>query len=213
MDEEISIINNETKKEKVLNFFKNNKKKLFLLLIILILIPFSIFSYQIIKDKNKDKLSSKFNLAVSSYENGNKSEIKSIMKDIINNKDKTYSPLALYFLIDNDIKLTNEEVNNYFDIIINEINLDKEIKNLNIYKKGLFNSSFVSENELLLILKPVINSDSLWKPHALILLGEYFLDKNQNQKAKEFFNQILNIENTNEQLKIEAKKRLINIGE
>ena len=213
MDEEISIINNETKKEKVLNFFKNNKKKLFLLLIILILIPFSIFSYQIIKDKNKDKLSSKFNLAVSSYENGNKSEIKSIMKDIINNKDKTYSPLALYFLIDNDIQLTNEEVNNYFDIIINEINLDKEIKNLNIYKKGLFNSSFVSENELLLILKPVINSDSLWKPHALILLGEYFLDKNQNQKAKEFFNQILNIENTNEQLKIEAKKRLINISE
>ena len=213
MDEEISIINNETKKEKVLNFFKNNKKKLFLLLIILILIPFSIFSYQIIKDKNKDKLSSKFNLAVSSYENGNKSEIKSIMKEIIYNKDKTYSPLALYFLIDNDIKLTNEEVNNYFDIIINEINLDKEIKNLNIYKKGLFNSSFVSENELLLILKPVINSDSLWKPHALILLGEYFLDKNQNQKAKEFFNQILNIENTNEQLKIEAKKRLINIGE
>ena len=213
MDEEISIINNETKKEKVLNFFKNNKKKLFLLLIILILIPFSIFSYQIIKDKNKNKLSSKFNLAVSNYENGNKSEIKSIMKEIINNKDKTYSPLALYFLIDNDIKLTNEEVNNYFDIIINEINLDKEIKNLNIYKKGLFNSSFVSENELLLILKPVINSDSLWKPHALILLGEYFLDKNQNQKAKEFFNQILNIENTNEQLKIEAKKRLINIGE
>ena len=213
MDEEISIINNETKKEKVLNFFKNNKKKLFLLLIILILIPFSIFSYQIIKDKNKDKLSSKFNLAVSNYENGNKSEIKSIMKEIINNKDKTYSPLALYFLIDNDIQLTNEEVNNYFDIIINEINLDKEIKNLNIYKKGLFNSSFVSENELLLILKPVINSDSLWKPHALILLGEYFLAKNQNQKAKEFFNQILNIENTNEQLKIEAKKRLINLGE
>ena len=213
MDEEISIINNETKKEKVLNFFKSNKKKLFLLLIILILIPFSIFSYQIIKDKNKDKLSSKFNLAVSSYENGNKSEIKIIMKEIINNKDKTYSPLALYFLIDNDIQLTNEEVNNYFDIIINEINLDKEIKNLNIYKKGLFNSSFVSENELLLILKPVINSDSVWKPHALILLGEYFLDKNQNQKAKEFFNQILNIENTNEQLKIEAKKRLINIGE
>ena len=213
MDEEISIINNETKKEKVLNFLKNNKKKLFLLLIILILIPFSIFSYQIIKDKNKDKLSSKFNLAVSNYENGNKSEIKSIMKEIINNKDKTYSPLALYFLIDNDIQLTNEEVNNYFDIIINEINLDKEIKNLNIYKKGLFNSSFVSENELLLILKPVINSDSLWKPHALILLGEYFLDKNQNQKAKEFFNQILNIENTNEQLKIEAKKRLINLGE
>ena len=213
MDEEISIINNETKKEKVLNFFKNNKKKLFLLLVILILIPFSIFSYQIIKDKNKDKLSSKFNLAVSSYENGNKLEIKSIMKDIINNKDKTYSPLALYFLIDNEFQITNEEINNYFDIIINKINLDEEIKNLNIYKKGLFNSSFASENELLLILKPVINSESLWKPHALILLGEFFLDKNQKQKAKEFFEQILSTENTNEKLKMEAKKRLISLGE
>ena len=65
----------------------------------------------------------------------------------------------------------------------------------------------------MLILKPVINSDSLWKPHALILLGEFFLDKNQKQKAKEFFEQILSTENTNEKLKMEAKKRLISLGE
>ena len=60
MDEDISIINNETRKEKVINFLKYNKKKLSFLLIILILIPFSIFSYQIFKDKSKDKLSSKY---------------------------------------------------------------------------------------------------------------------------------------------------------
>ena len=134
------------------------------------------------------------------------------MIEIINSKDETYSPLALYFIIDNNIEATNEEINRYFDIIINDINLDIEIKNLNIYKKGLFNSSFISENELLLILKPIINSDSFWKPHALILLGEFFLDKNQNQKAKEFFSQVISIEMANEKLKTEAKKRLIYIG-
>tara|TARA_B100001741_G_C16496640_1_gene572461 strand:- start:247 stop:888 length:642 start_codon:yes stop_codon:yes gene_type:complete len=213
MDEEISIINNETAKEKTIKFFKNNKKKLIVLLIILILIPFSFFSYQIYLDKNKEKISSRYNLAVTKFEKGNNLEIKKIMIEIINSKDKTYSPLALYFIIDNNIEATNEEINRYFDIIINDINLDIEIKNLNIYKKGLFNSSFISENELLLILKPIINSDSFWKPHALILLGEFFIDKNQNQKAREFFSQVISIDTANEKLKTEAKKRLVNIGE
>ena len=212
MDEEISIINNETAKEKTIKFLRNNKKKLIVLLIILILIPFSFFSYQIYLDKNKEKISSRYNLAVTKFEKGNNLEIKKIMIEIINSKDETYSPLALYFIIDNNIEATNEEINRYFDIIINDINLDIEIKNLNIYKKGLFNSSFISENELLLILKPIINSDSFWKPHALILLGEFFLDKNQNQKAKEFFSQVISIEMANEKLKTEAKKRLIYIG-
>ena len=213
MDEEISIINNETAKEKTIKFFKNNKKKLIVLLIILILIPFSFFSYQIYLDKNKEKISSRYNLAVTKFEKGNNLEIKKIMIEIINSKDETYSPLALYFIIDNNIEATNEEINRYFDIIINDINLDIEIKNLNIYKKGLFNSSFISENELLLILKPIINSDSFWKPHALILLGEFFIDKNQNQKAREFFSQVISIDTANEKLKTEAKKRLVNIGE
>ena len=212
MDEELSIINNETAKEKTIKFLRNNKKKLIVLLIILILIPFSFFSYQIYLDKNKEKISSRYNLAITKFEKGNNLEIKKIMIEIINSKDETYSPLALYFIIDNNIEATNEEINRYFDIIINDINLDIEIKNLNIYKKGLFNSSFISENELLLILKPIINSDSFWKPHALILLGEFFLDKNQNQKAKEFFSQVISIEMANEKLKTEAKKRLIYIG-
>ena len=206
LNKKIRIFNN------ISDFLKNNKKKLISFLCILILVPFSYFSYQIYNEKNKEKISSKYNQAIINFENSNKLELKSIMQEIIISKDSTYSPLALYFLIDNNIEVSNEDINKYFDIIINEINLDNEIKNLNIYKKGLFNSSFASENELLSILKPVISSDSLWKPHALILLGEYFLDKNQNQKAKEFFNQILNIDNANEILKIEAKQRLISIG-
>ena len=208
MDEEISIINNETKKEKVLNFFKSNKKKLFLLLIILILIPFSIFSYQIIKDKNKDKLSSKFNLAVSNYENGNKSEIKSIMKEIINNKDKTYSPLALYFLIDNDLIENQKEVNELFRILIDKTSLEKEIRNLIIYKKALYNADSINENELLDILKPVINSESVWTSHALYLIAEFFYSKNEKQKSKEFFNKIISLDNANKEIIKESQKRL-----
>jgi hypothetical protein len=47
------------------------------------------------------------------------------------------------------------------------------------------------EVDLLNILNPIINSDSVWKSHALYLMAEFFYDKSEKQKAKEFFNQIL----------------------
>ena len=86
--------------------------------------------------------------------------------------------------------------------------LGEEIKNLIIYKKALFNSNFSTENDLLKILNPIINSESIWKSHALYLMAEYFYAKNQKQKAKEFFNQILLLPNANSDIKVESQKRL-----
>ena len=77
-----------------------------------------------------------------------------------------------------------------------------------IYKKALFNSDFESENNLIKILNPLINSDSVWKSHALYLLAEYFFDKNQKQKAKEFYNQILDNKKSSENILLETRKRL-----
>jgi len=208
MDEDITAIDNKTRREKIINFFINNKKKLISIVVIIILLPIIFFSYQMYKKGHKEWLSEKYNSAVIDYQNGDKSGIAEIMKEIINDKDPTYSPLALYFLIDNNIVKENNKINEFFDVIINETSLDNEIKNLVIYKKGLFNSDFESENNLIQILNPVINSDSVWKSHALYLLAEYFYYKNQKQKSKEFFNQILTLENGNPTIKIESEKRL-----
>ena len=127
---------------------------------------------------------------------------------IINEKDKTYSPLALYFLIDNELITSTDEINEFFDVLIRETNLDNEIRNLIIYKKGLFNANFETENNLIKILNPVIKSESVWKSHALYLMAEYFFEKNQKQKAKEFYSQILNYNKSNEKILIETRKRL-----
>ena len=137
-----------------------------------------------------------------------KNKFKNELIDIVNEKDKTYSPLALYFLIDNNIINENKKINELFDVVINETSLEKEIKNLVIYKKALFNSDFESENNLIQILNPVINSDSAWKSHALYLMAEYFYYKNQKQKSKDFFNKILTLENSNPNIKTETQKRL-----
>ena len=157
--------------------------------------------------RNKEKLANKFNMLVTDFDNGQKN-INNELVEIINEKDKTYSPLAFFFLLDNDLISSNDEINTYFDLLINEIPLDNEIKNLTIYKKGLFNSDFVQENELLSILNPIIKSESMWKPQALYLMAEYYLSKNQKQKSKEFFNQIVDMENISPKIKLEVQKRL-----
>ena len=208
MDEDISIIDTNTRNEKIKNFFIKNKKKLISILVIILLIIFSYFVYKELENKKIKNLANRYNDIVVNFEYLNREKVKNQLVEIINEKNSTYSPLALYFIIDNDIEATTEEINNFFDIVINESNLDKEIKNLIIYKKALYNSNFVDENNLIKILNPLINSDSVWKSHAMYLLAEYFFDKNQKQKSLEFFNKILNYKKSNENIIKETQKRL-----
>ena len=208
MEEEIQIISAETRKERIINFFSKNKKVLIFLTLIILLIPISFFSFQIYKNEKQKSLAKKYNTALISFKNGDKSRILDQMISIIEDKNATYSPLAFYYLLDNNLINSKEQVNNYFDLIINDIGLNKEMKELNIYKKGLYNSESVDENELLEILNPIFKSESIWKPHALFLMAEYYLAKNQDHKSKEFFEKIIVIENTNPSLKAKAQKRL-----
>ena len=208
MDEEIAIIDNKTKREKIINFLLKNKKKLILIIAILVLIPLIFFSYQIYKNKNKQWIANKYNSTIINFEGGDKLKAVEIMKEIINDKDPTYSPLALYFLIDNNIQVSNEETNKFFDIIIDEVKLKKEIKNLVIYKKALFNSEFTDENSLITILNPLINSESIWTSHALYLVAEYFYFKNEKQKSKEFYERIISLDNADENILRSTQKKL-----
>ena len=208
MDQEVEIINTETRKEKIKNFIINKRNTIISILVFFVLILFGYFIYQEYLERNRVKLANKYNSLIIEYENGNESNILNSMKEIIKDKDRTYSPLAFYYLLDNNLITSQEEINTYFDIIINEIGLDKENKNLTIFKKGLFNSEFANENELLNILNPVIKSDSIWKPHALYLMAEYYFSKNEKQKSKEFLEKLVSLENINDKIKLEAQKRL-----
>ena len=208
MDQDIEIINTNTRNEKIKNFFINYKKRLIIILAVFILGLFSFFFNEEYKSSKKEKLANKYNIAVTNFNAGKKENIDIVFKEIIKAKDKTYSPLAFYFLFDNEMLNSKDEINIYFDLIINEVGLEKEIKNLTIFKKGLYNSDFVDENGLLNILNPVIKSKSIWKPHALYLMAEYYLANNQKQKSKEFFNKIVILENISSKIKLKAQKRL-----
>ncbi len=208
MDEDIEIINTQTRNEKIKNFFIHNKNSLISVLVIIILTLIGFFSFEEYQSSKREKLADKYDMAVIRFEADNKYNVIPDLKDVINAKDKTYSPLAFYYLLDNDLINSKDEINNFFDILINDIDLDKNFKELTIFKKGLYNSDFSNENELLSILNPLIKTDSIWKPHSLYIMAEYYLSKNQMQKSKEFFEQILSLENNNIKIKSEAQKRL-----
>ena len=208
MDEDIAIIDKSTRNERIKNFILKNKKTLITFITLIIIFLISFFAYDEYKDKRKKEISDQYNYLVIEYSNENKELTKNGLVKLINKKDSTYSPLSLYFIIDNSLITEQSKVNELFDIVIEETSLDKEIKNLIIYKKALFNADNSSENQLMEILSPIINSKSIWKSHALYLMAEYFYSKDEKQKSKEFFYQIISLENVNQDLKIEAQKRL-----
>jgi len=208
MDEETAIINSNTINEKIRNFFVNNKKTLLTFIVIIIAILLGYFAFEEYKENKKLEISDQYNSAVTKFSEENKERTENLLVDLVYKNDPTYSPLSLYFIIDNKLITDKSKINDLFDNIIDEVSLDKEIKNLIIYKKALYNADSSEENELLEILKPITNSDSIWKAQALYLLAEYFYSKEEKQKSKEFFNQLILLENANQDLKAEAQKRL-----
>jgi len=208
MEEEISAISTNTRIDKIKNFIIQNRTKIILLFCILLVLLFVYFFIGEQNKKKKIKISNKYNSIVLLNLDDNKSNITNGLVEIIDDKDKTYSPLALYYIIDNKLILDKEKINELFDTVIVTKKLDFEIKNLIIYKKALYNADTADEIKLLNILDPILKSESVWKSHSLYLIAEYFFEKKEFQKSKEFFNQIINLKNANPDILLQTKKRL-----
>ena len=208
MDEEITIIDSNTRNEKIKNFFIDNKKKLIIGALLTFLTIGGYFLFEEMKEQKKIELANNYNLIKINFNTEDKQKTINQLIKLVKENDKTYSPLALYYLIDNNLINNVNEINDLFNEVINKANLDEEIKNLLIYKKALINSDVASGNDLLQILNPIINSESIWKSHALYLVAEYFYYNDEKEKSKEFFNQIIMLTNSNNDIKIESQKRI-----
>ena len=207
MDEDIAIVNQNTKVLIAKNYIKKNSKKIFVIFIVLIFFLLAYFVISELDKRKKLKYAEVYNSITLNTDKYSEQEIINKMIYIIDGKVDTYSTLALYYLIDNNLIKDHNKINELFDIII-KINKEEEIKNLIIYKKALYFSDKFPENKLLEILNPVLNSESIWEQHALFLMGDFYFNKKQLNKSKEFFKKITELDNVNNKLKIEAEKRL-----
>ena len=184
-----------TKKSKLRRFYESNKILIFssIFILAIILITFSVYFEN--KEKNKILLSENYVQAKIYLENGNKDEAISLLKKVIFANDPTYSTLSFFLILNQNLVTDHEKLSTLFDHLLNNNKFEKEVINLLIYKKALFNSNFISESKLLNDIQPLLNTETLWKPHALLLMGDYFVAKKEYIKAKEFYTQILSINN------------------
>ena len=200
---------NVTKKSKLKKFYEVNKILIFSAILILIIVIASVSFYSETKEKKKILLSDNYLAAKVYLENGDRNKVKNILITIIFANDSTYSTLSLFLILNENLIVDQRELSNLFDHVLENNKFEKEIKNLIIFKKALFQSNFVSELELLEAVKPLINTETVWKPHALLLLGDYFAFKKEYFKAKEYYARILSMRNLHKELYNQARSQLI----
>ena len=193
-----------TKKSKFRRLYDANKLLIFSTLFVLIIASISFSFYTASREKKQILLADNYMVAIFYLQNNERDKGRKILKEIILANNRTYSTLSLFLILDEDLVDDQKEISNLFDHLLANNKFEQEVKNLIIFKKTLFLSNFANELEMVENAKQLINTNTLWKPHALLLLGDYFSSKKQYLKAKEFYVQILSLQNLNHIFLIEV---------
>ena len=175
-----------------LNFIKKKYKLLIILLLVLIIFLFAFMFYQDLNKKNNIQVAEEYTKATILIKQKKAEESKLLLESIINKNHQFYSPLALYLIIDNNIDLDDLKIISYFNKILKNNSIDKENLNLIKIKKAIYLINLDREEQVVKTLNPIINSKSVWRKTAINLISEYFLAKDQNAKAEEYIQLLMN---------------------
>ena len=197
-----------TKKSKLKKFYEKNKILIFSFIFSLIFAFVSFSFYIENKEKKKVLLSENYLKAKIYLEAGNKNKAIGILKEVIFANDPTYSTLCLFLIMNQNLITDYKELSALSDHLLVKNKFSKEERNLLIYKKALLNSNFVNESEMIKSIKPLLSTETFWRPHALLLLGDYFVSKGEYIKAIEFYQKIFTINNLHNHLYDHARFQL-----
>ena len=199
-----------TKKSKLREFYESKKILIYSVIFILIISISTIIYYQSSKEKKKILLSENYIQAKVYLEKGKKIEALKILRNIVFSNDASYSTLSFFMILNENLISDKEEVSKLFDHLLENNKFDKEIKNLLLYKKALYKSNYVDESKLLEETKLLLSSEeSIWKVYTLLLLGDFYYSRNEYKKAKDFYIQILSIQDLQQDFYNQAKSKLV----
>jgi hypothetical protein len=192
-------MNNESTKKRnfsmfFITFFKKNLK-IIIIIISIILIGFAVFIWLDIRNNNKNILiSNQYNEAVILIKKDQKQKAINILKKIINEENNFYSPLSLYLILENQLEEDPKKILELFDKILTINKIDKANKDLIKIKKAFYLTIHGNEQKILDELNPIINSNSIWRNEAILLLINYFNSKGEKEKSNEY-NELLTSKN------------------
>ena len=198
-----------SKKSRLKKIYEKNKILIFSTTIIFLIIVIFLGVYAINKEKKNALLADNYIEAKIYLEAGEKVKAINALKNIVLSDSTIYSALSLFLILNENLIVDESEILSLFNHLLKNNKFEDEIKNLIIFKKAIFQSNSANELELIETAKPLLNAETLWKPHILLLLGDFFVSKNQNLKAKEFYTQVLSLKNLNKELYDHARSQLI----
>ena len=201
-----------SEKVKLIDLLKKNFKLLLSLLILSFVIISILLWFDHSNKSKREKISEDFIQAKILLENQQNIKAHNVLKNIIEKKDNIYSPLSLFLIIEKNLETDKATVTNYFDKILDLGSIEKEDLNLLRLKKAIFISENSKEEDMLELLNPIINSDSVWKIQSIKFLGDYYFSLKQFNKAKQYY-LILISENVIGLDKNEIKRKLNIIGD
>ena len=201
-------MNTELPEKNFIYFLKSNSK-IFIYSITVLILLIGISSWFVYESKKeKVKISEDFVKAQVLINSNNKNEAKEILKEIVEKKNTVYASLSLFLLIDKNLIEDKNIVISYFDYLINNNSYTEEDLDLLRLKKAIYISDRKKEQEILKLLNPVINSNSVWKTQALKFLGDFYYSTGQFKKAKEYY--LILIQDDNQDISKEEINRKIN---
>ena len=201
-------MNTELPEKNFIYFLKSNSK-IFIYSITVLILLIGISSWFVYESKKeKVKISEDFVKAQVLIDSNNKNEAKEILKGIVEKKNTVYASLSLFLLIDKNLIEDKNIVISYFDHLINNNSYTEEDLDLLKLKKAIYISDRKKEQEILKLLNPVINSNSVWKTQALKFLGDFYYSTGQFKKAKQYY--LILIQDDNQDISKEEINRKIN---
>ena len=186
-----------TEKRKIFDIIRSNLK-IIIGVLFLLLVTISVYSWlKFNADIKKTNLSENYIEAKILLSQKKSNEALDILKKIIEQEDNTYSVLSLYLVIDQELEKDDKKVINYFDRVLSINSLKNEDLDLVKFKKAIFISRYAKESELLDLLKPIINSESVWKTQSIKFLADFYFSKKEYDKADQYYSVHLSLKNPN----------------
>ena len=205
MNEIINEINDDLKKDKFLNLFKKYKYKITIFLILFFFIIFFFVGKNILFESRAKKATQEYVFILNLISEKKNDEAKKRLEDLKNSKINIYKVLAISKLLE----LSKNDKNKQISLLDEAIsgNIDRNDKDLFKIKKAILIFESSDENNVFNLLNPSDFKHSPWKILSLEMLGDFYLDRGQKNKAKDIYNQVLKIENIPELFKKELEKK------
>ena len=174
------------------DYIKSNQKIIITILVVIFLIICLFLWFDHSKKNKRIEISENYIEAKVFLINKNFNSSFEILKNIIYQKDIIYSPLSLFLIIDQDLEKDKNLVSKYFDEVLSIKRLNQEDLNLLKLKKAIYIAEGINEKELLDLLNPIINSESVWKIQSIKFLADFYFEKKEFNKAEQYYSKLLN---------------------